>query len=268
MNAELSCSTDPLTPVHLLSHIYISRSEALWKEAPLASWFERTIPTILPDLMREDAVLSRADVLRLIQTPRDPMDEHLNVPLFICRHVLCSESTSFLGFLPSSITSRSFSAHDPVPPSTATSLYNGEYFAGVRRNKRSQLAARAMGLDDRAVAGGGGGGGGAGGMMRDLMHHIYAIVDAHPTDWRTVLRDTMNRAMGMAQQMGEDVPQPDAQGRGGAADAVEQTVRMAEEMVAARERGEDGLAGQEEEGEGDGGEDGDGDEGMPGAFPR
>lgn len=248
LNLKLTYRSDPLTPVHLLSHIYISRSEALWKEPALQSWFERTIPSILPDLMRQDAVLSRADVLRLITTPRDPMDQHMNVPLFICRHVLCSESTSFLGFLPSSITKQSFSAHDPLPPMTATSMYNAEYFAGVRTNKRSRLAARAMGMDNAP----------AGGMLRNFMEHVYALADANPNDWRALLRDTMNRAMGIA---GANAPAEEQ--AAGDREAVEQMVRTAEEMVAARDRGEDGMAGRDDEAE----EEGDVDD-MPGAFPQ
>lgn len=99
-------------------------------------------------------------------------------------------------------------------------------------------------------------------MMRDFMQHIYAMVDADPANWRTALRDTMTRAMGMAVQMGEDIPggaEAGAEGEG-AREAVEQTIRVAEEMVARRER-ERGQ-GREGDGEGEGGED------MPGAFPQ
>jgi hypothetical protein len=69
-----------------------------------------------------------------MQIPRDPIDESLNVPLFICRHVLCSESTSWLGFLPPRITSHPFNAYDPLPPTTAISIYDDDYFNGVRFN--------------------------------------------------------------------------------------------------------------------------------------
>ena len=97
-------------------------------------------------------------------------------------------------------------------------------------------------------------------MMRDFMDHIYAMVDANPADWRQVLRDTMARAMGLAAQMGEDVPGGDAQGQG-AQEAVDQTMRLAEELVERRNRGEGGNVDLDELEDDEA-------EGMPGAFPQ
>ena len=94
----------------------------------------------------------RDDALAMIQMPRDPIDEELNVPLFICRHVVCSESTSWLGFLPPPIRSRPVHAYDPLPPTTAISIYDDAYFSGLKPRR-----------------GAGGGDGGVGGVERELI---------------------------------------------------------------------------------------------------
>jgi hypothetical protein len=86
----------------------------------------------MPLLENPESLLYRGDALARIQEPRDPIDEAINVPLFICRHVMCSESTSFLGFLPKEISSRAFNAYDPLPPTTAISQYDSAYFSGLK----------------------------------------------------------------------------------------------------------------------------------------
>lgn len=236
-NATNNIRTDPLCAIHLLSHIYASRSEALWKEAPIQAWFEQGVSTNLPDMHQPDAMASREDVLRLIQTPRDPFDEQINIPLFICRHVLCSESTSFVGFLPSVITSRSFNAYDPVPPLTSTSSYNNEYFAGLQPSRRStgRFASDA-------------GGGGAQGMMGQFMNRVFAAAETNPGGWREELMNGWRQAIrggGGAAALRQQLPEGEQE------EALRQMMQLAEDMVQQRNGGEQGA------GEG----------GMPGAFP-
>lgn len=145
--AQLITSDDPTNVIHLLSHIYVARSEALWKEPALTSWFENQVKTALPQLSSVEATELRGDALAIIHVARDPLDETLNVPLFICRHVVCSESTSWLGFLPPAIRNRPVHAFDPLPPSTAISTYDNAYFSGIRPSRGGA----------RAMPGGGGG---------------------------------------------------------------------------------------------------------------
>lgn len=152
-------SDSPTNVIHLLSHIYVARSEALWKEPKLTAWFEAEVAATLGDIDSPAAVELRSDALAMMQVTRDPVDETLNVPLFICRHVVCSESTSWLGFLPPAIRNRPVHAFDPLPPSTAVSAYNDAYFAGVRPGRAGQ----------RGGLGPGGGGGVLEGFMDRLM---------------------------------------------------------------------------------------------------
>ncbi|EIW69934.1 hypothetical protein TREMEDRAFT_38605 [Tremella mesenterica DSM 1558] len=128
----------PSNPLHLLSHIYVSRSEALWKDSSHLSWLQTQLPLALKTIDGAEALLSRANALSCLQSPRDPVDQMTNTPTFICRHVLCSESTSFAGFLPPEITSMTILAYDPLPPSTAMTIYNAEYFNGIVARRRGR----------------------------------------------------------------------------------------------------------------------------------
>lgn len=97
--------------------------------------------------------------------------------------------------------------------------------------------------------------------MREFMNHVYAMVDADPTNWRTALRDMMTRTMGMVGGAGAGAGAGVGQeGEEGVPDdAVEQTLALADAVVAQRER--QGRGGAEGEQQGDV-------EDMPGAFPR
>ncbi|ORY20750.1 transcriptional repressor TCF25-domain-containing protein [Naematelia encephala] len=169
MKIEGGYSESPSNVIHLLSHIYVARSEALWKEADKASWFESTVKSAMFELDSNDAKARRADVLAILQIPRDPIDAEINVPLFICRHVLCSESTSWLGFLPPPITNKAFHAYDPLPPYTATSAYDDNYFGGLSTSSsRGGVRGRAV-LETRLGA---------------FMTMVMEAVDADPSGWR------------------------------------------------------------------------------------
>lgn len=195
----------------------------------------------MPDLDRPDAIASREDVLRLIQTPRDPQDVHLSIPIFLYRHILCSESTSFVGFIPPTIHNRPFHMFDPLPPTTATTAYNNNYFSGVTASRRGKSGQRRANPD---VAEGGGGRQ----MMAEFINNVFHQRDTNPTGWREALMDGWRRMMGQ-QVMGQGLPAAQRE------EAVEQMMAMAEEMVQMRER----------DGDGDGprGEDAP----MPGGFP-
>jgi hypothetical protein len=152
----------------------------------MIAWFSNVVASSLPDLHRQDAVDSRDDVIRLVHTPRDPFDEHHNIPLFICRHVLCSESTSFVGFLPDIITKRSISAFDPVPPTTASSSYNNDYFSGVKR-PRMQMGTggpqRGQHGQDETV-------------MREVVRLMNDALENHLPRWRAEFESSMRALLG------------------------------------------------------------------------
>ncbi|WWC92247.1 uncharacterized protein L201_007201 [Kwoniella dendrophila CBS 6074] len=174
LQIEAGYTESPSNIMHLLSHIYVSRSEALWKDEKRIAWFSKQVASALPNLNDETAVTARNDALALIQFPRDPLDEEISVPLFICRHVLCSESTSFMGFLPQVITSKPFNSFDPLPPTTATSIYDNAYFSGLRATNNGNASR---------------GGAGGGGLMMDLVHRVFDIATNHPDNYRDRIQD-------------------------------------------------------------------------------
>lgn len=177
------CSDSPNTLVHLLSHIYVSRSEALWKDPDNLSFFESQISAAFSLIDSDQAKSDRDHVLSLLAQARDPVDEQLAIPLFVCRHVLCSESTSWLGFLPPQIRNKPFHAFDPLPPTTAISMYDNEYFAGVSPSSSRR--------------GGGGSRAGAGGFVGELMGRMNDAMERYPDSWQeriaAVFRDMTGR---------------------------------------------------------------------------
>ncbi|WVW80890.1 hypothetical protein I302_102881 [Kwoniella bestiolae CBS 10118] len=177
LQVEAGFSETPSNVMHLLSHIYVSRSEALWKDEKRISWFTKQVALALPKLNESSAKEARDDALALIQSPRDPLDEGLPIPLYICRHVLCSESTSFVGFLPPVVTSRPFNSFDPLPPTTATSIYDDAYFSGLRSTNNG-----------RAIGGGG--------MMMDLVNRVFEIATNNPDNYRARIEEEWRRLQG------------------------------------------------------------------------
>ncbi|WVN89752.1 uncharacterized protein L203_104982 [Cryptococcus depauperatus CBS 7841] len=174
---EAGYSESPSNVIHLLSQIYASRSESLWKDGDRVTWFESQLPIALANLHSETSRLARDDILALIQAPRDPVDESINVPLFICRHVMCTESTSWLGFLPPLVVSRPFNSFDPLPPTTAISAYDNMYFAGIRPSRRGLD----RGMEDGA--------GGAWRLMDTFFQQVFDIVQQNPDNWRQQAED-------------------------------------------------------------------------------
>jgi hypothetical protein len=130
--SALTTSSDrPDNALHLLSHIYVARSEALWKEPELIAWFQAQVAEVLPQMDAPQAISFREDAQSMLY-PREPIDSEMNTPNFICRHVVCSESTSWMGFLPPRVRNGRIEAYDPLPPSSAVSVYNDEYMSGLR----------------------------------------------------------------------------------------------------------------------------------------
>lgn len=188
-----------------------------------------------------EAVSYRDGVLSAVIDLLEREHRRDSVPLNICRHVLCSESTSFVGFLPPSITNAPFNAYDPLPPSTALSLYDRQYFSGApisRRSRRPDAAYMARNLA--------GGGEGEGDEMRQLefLEQVMGVVDAHPDDWREVLT---------RQWEGTILPGEQDEERRGM--MVRLMLGVVEDMV--QQRGAGGIIRADDE-----------TGGMPGAFPQ
>lgn len=132
-------------------------------------FFESQVPLAMAQLETEQASSDRDHVLSLLEIPRDPVDEQLKLPLFICRHVVCSESTSWIGFLPPQIRNKAVHAYDPLPPTTAISMYDNEYFSGVPTRSRGA---------------GAGPGGGQLGFLGEMIGRLNQVMEEHPDGWQ------------------------------------------------------------------------------------
>ncbi|WWD08346.1 hypothetical protein V865_006458 [Kwoniella europaea PYCC6329] len=229
LQVEAGFSETPSRVIHLLSHIYVSRSEALWKDEKRIAWFSKQAALAIPKLNDPSAKEARDDALALIQSPRDPLDEGLPVPLYICRHVLCSESTSFVGFLPPVVSSRPFNSFDPLPPTTATSIYDDAYFSGLRSTNNG-----------RAIGGGG--------IMMDLVNRVFDIATTNPENYRQQVEDAWRGLVGRREMQNAPRDQLD--------NVLQALLQMAGDVV------NRGGGGDEVEGQG-----GNGDQ-MPGGFPQ
>lgn len=108
----------PLTTLHLLSHIYVLRSHALWKDPSVLAWLKSCLPTILPTLLDPSAPIP--------PNRKHALDHFKNgTPESIVRHVMVAEDNSgLLGFLSEAQRERLGMAFDPVPPKRSTTLYD------------------------------------------------------------------------------------------------------------------------------------------------
>ncbi|KAL1410047.1 hypothetical protein Q8F55_004049 [Vanrija albida] len=237
LQVEAGYTQSPTTVLHLLAHIYVARSEALWKEPKILSWLGKTFATALPLIDEGSARSLRAEAHAIIQTPRDlGADGDLAVPLNICRHVLCSESTSWLGFLPPAIKTRSFHAYDPLPPSTAVTAYDAAYFDPVAR-------ARGAGFRGQADA--------QGQMFERFLGMVRGMIGQEPAQWPQPMQEAFQQFAGGRAPGDMPVDQRAA--------LVRDLVRTWEEIVRGFQNGEMDVGGF-------GVVDGEG--GMPGAFPH
>ncbi|PWN36223.1 DUF654-domain-containing protein [Meira miltonrushii] len=117
----------------LLTHVYVSRSESLWREPGMSSWLTKTIKEVWPSLEKsfESNQWNRACVT------------YEKARLSIYRHVLVSDlpdalRQTLIGLMPKEITSDSskLNAFDPLPPQgEGTTSYDDEYFAAMRSRR-------------------------------------------------------------------------------------------------------------------------------------
>ncbi|EAU82353.2 cytoplasmic protein [Coprinopsis cinerea okayama7 len=126
---KIETNADPLsTPVaalHLLSHLYVQRSNTLWKEH--TDWLTTTATETFEKLP------SRLPVTPTRQAFLD-LYEHPGPRFAAYRHLIVLESDhrSLFPFIPRTVqqNSRSLSC-DPLPPTTAVSSYDEAFFDGV-----------------------------------------------------------------------------------------------------------------------------------------
>ncbi|KAL7422905.1 hypothetical protein Q5752_002202 [Cryptotrichosporon argae] len=236
---EAGYTDSPDSVLHLLSHIYASRSEPLWKDAALGPWFASSLATAFAAITSPSARTARDAALAAVHTPRDPADEAGGtvVPLRVCRHVLTSESTNFAGFLPPRIARAPVHAYDPLPPSTAVSTYDAAYFSGLQTRRGLRGLGRAQG--DAA---------GAGGPFERFVATVRGFASQDPGQWPDAMRQLFEDMVGR---------QPGDVERGERAEVLQQLIGMYQRMMADPRLGAGDADDDYEEDE----------EGMPGAFP-
>ncbi|KAJ7250423.1 transcriptional repressor TCF25-domain-containing protein [Mycena rebaudengoi] len=137
----------PEGTLHLLSHLYAQRSFPLWKDE--SAWFTSTVsaefaslPSSLPITQR------RKDFLSLY--------EDSNLRHSVYRHIMVLETSyrRLFSYIPRQVLNAKTLACDPLPPPTAVTLYNDEFFAGVDdlRAFTATPTARQRALQDRVLA--------------------------------------------------------------------------------------------------------------------
>jgi Transcriptional repressor TCF25 len=115
--------------LHLLSHIYVQRSHALWKDPNRSSWFAETVT----ELVRTGQLLPKATATTGFARLQGLIRLDDNFDISIYRHVvvLGSSAQSLLPFIPAHVINNNRLACDPLPPPSSQSQYNEEFFHGA-----------------------------------------------------------------------------------------------------------------------------------------
>lgn len=120
-----SMSSETESILHLISHVYVQRTAALWKTNASANWFSEAVATAFPSVATSLPVLKSS-----------PFASTLTLRNSIYRHVVALETPatrSLLSFIPSQTISSRNLACDPLPPPTKVSSYDlgGTFFASL-----------------------------------------------------------------------------------------------------------------------------------------
>ncbi|KAF9558199.1 DUF654-domain-containing protein [Agrocybe pediades] len=142
----ISLST-PVAILHLLSHLYTQRSSAIWKDH--SAWFTATIteefatlPTSLPVTERRQAFLTQY--------------ESKTLQYSVYRHIMVLETSyrRLFSFIPRQVLEAKSIECDPLPPLTALTRYDQQFFQGVDDllSARRHRTRRERALDERRLA--------------------------------------------------------------------------------------------------------------------
>ncbi|KAL9940431.1 hypothetical protein V8E36_001136 [Tilletia maclaganii] len=227
---------------HLLAVIYAHRTESLWKDGPMASWFTKTVASVFETLKESDGFKKRV---------APSADDEARDSVY--RHIFASDVPDnvrqvFLGFIPPSINAESSDACDPLPPIGPDGQRgNHDYFAPLYRGGGGQ----------RGTRGGRDGDGGydlpagAGAHGERVYEAMMAAHADHPEELRNIMR-----------QMEELQPQlRNLNAGGGGGGVINRFGNLLDQLMAlaGQRRGNDEE--QEEEGDwSDEGDEGDGDD--------
>jgi hypothetical protein len=115
--------------LHLLSHIYVQRSHALWKDSARSSWFAETVT----ELVRTGQLPPKATAATGFSRLQSLVRRSGNYSVSVYRHVvvLGSSAQRLLPFIPAHVINNNNLACDPLPPPTCKSQYDDKFFRGT-----------------------------------------------------------------------------------------------------------------------------------------
>ncbi|KAF8505409.1 DUF654-domain-containing protein [Russula emetica] len=115
--------------LHLLSHIYVQRSHALWKDPTKSSWFAETVT----ELVRTGQLPPKATAATGFSRLQSLVRRSGNYGISVYRHVvvLGSSAQRLLPFIPAHVINNNNLACDPLPPPTCKSQYDDKFFRGA-----------------------------------------------------------------------------------------------------------------------------------------
>ncbi|KAJ7580702.1 transcriptional repressor TCF25-domain-containing protein, partial [Mycena floridula] len=125
IETDASGLSTPIAISHILSHIYVQQSFALWK--PHSQWFSSTISAAFISISSSSLPIPepRNRFLRLYDRPE--------LQYSVYRHLLVLDSNHrrLWTFIPKEITSAKSLSCDPLPPPNPISMYDEFFFEGV-----------------------------------------------------------------------------------------------------------------------------------------
>ena len=115
--------------LHLLSHIYVQRSHALWKDAARSSWFAETVT----ELVRTGQLPPKATAAIGFSRLQSLLRRSGNYEISVYRHVIVlgPSAQRLLPFIPAHVINNNNLACDPLPPPTCKSQYDDKFFRGA-----------------------------------------------------------------------------------------------------------------------------------------
>lgn len=115
--------------LHLLSHIYVQRSHALWKDPARSSWFAETVTELVRTGQLPPKATSATGFSRLQSLVR----RSGNYEISVYRHVIVlgPSAQRLLPFIPAHAVNNNNLACDPLPPPTCKNQYDDNFFRGA-----------------------------------------------------------------------------------------------------------------------------------------
>lgn len=112
-----------------MSHIYVQRSHALWKDPARSSWFAETVAELVRTCQLPPKATATTGFSRLQSLVR----RSGNFDVSVYRHVvvLGPSAQRLLPFIPAHVINNNNLACDPLPPPTCKSQYDDNFFRGA-----------------------------------------------------------------------------------------------------------------------------------------